>query len=56
MPLVVWSAVVAFAGFYPLKRLVGLRAPEDEERGLDITAHGERLDTPRALASRARSL
>jgi Amt family ammonium transporter len=34
---------VAFAGFQLVKRLVGLRVPEEEEReGLDITAHGER--------------
>ncbi len=41
--VVVWTAVVAFAGFQLIKRLVGLRVPEEEEReGLDITAHGER--------------
>jgi Amt family ammonium transporter len=41
--VVVWTAVVALAGFYLVKRLVGLRVPEDEEReGLDITSHGER--------------
>jgi Amt family ammonium transporter len=41
--VVVWTAVVAFAGFQLVKRLVGLRVPEEEEReGLDITAHGER--------------
>jgi Amt family ammonium transporter len=34
---------VAFAGFYAVKTLVGLRVPEEEEReGLDITSHGER--------------
>jgi ammonium transporter, Amt family len=39
----VWTAVVAFVGFYLVKRLVGLRVPEEEEReGLDITSHGER--------------
>ena len=39
----VWTAVVAFAAFYIVKRVVGLRVPEEEEReGLDITAHGER--------------
>jgi ammonium transporter, Amt family len=39
----VWTAVVAFAAFYIVKLLVGLRVPEEEEReGLDITAHGER--------------
>jgi ammonium transporter, Amt family len=38
-----WTAVVAFAAFYVVKRAVGLRVPEEEEReGLDITAHGER--------------
>jgi ammonium transporter, Amt family len=38
-----WTAVVAFAAFYIVKRVVGLRVPEEEEReGLDITAHGER--------------
>ena len=41
--VVVWSAVVACAGFYLVKLLVGLRVPEEEEReGLDITSHGER--------------
>jgi len=39
----VWTAVVAFAAFYLVKLLVGLRVPEEEEReGLDITSHGER--------------
>jgi Amt family ammonium transporter len=39
----VWTAVVAFIGFYIVKSLVGLRVPEEEEReGLDITSHGER--------------
>src|SRR5207248_11590621 len=39
----VWTAVVAFIAFYIVKRLVGLRVPEEEEReGLDITSHGER--------------
>ncbi|MFZ1100970.1 MAG: ammonium transporter [Steroidobacteraceae bacterium] len=39
----VWTAAVAFAAFYIVKRVVGLRVPEEEEReGLDITAHGER--------------
>ncbi|HXY75494.1 MAG TPA: ammonium transporter [Steroidobacteraceae bacterium] len=38
-----WTAVVAFIGFWLVKRLVGLRVPEEEEReGLDITSHGER--------------
>jgi Amt family ammonium transporter len=34
---------VAFIAFYIVKRLVGLRVQEEEEReGLDITSHGER--------------
>jgi len=38
-----WTAVVAFLGFHAVKRLVGLRVAEEEEReGLDITSHGER--------------
>ncbi len=38
-----WTAVVAFIAFYIVKRLVGLRVQEEEEReGLDITSHGER--------------
>jgi Amt family ammonium transporter len=38
-----WTAVVAFAAFYLVDLLVGLRVPEEEEReGLDITSHGER--------------
>lgn len=37
-----WTAVVAFAAFYIVKRVVGLRVPEEEREGLDITAHGER--------------
>jgi ammonium transporter, Amt family len=41
--VVVWTGVVALAGFYLVKVLVGLRVPEEEEReGLDITSHGER--------------
>jgi ammonium transporter, Amt family len=41
--VVAWTAVVALAGFYLVKQLVGLRVPEEEEReGLDITSHGER--------------
>ena len=41
--VVVWTAVVAFAAFYVVKLVVGLRVPEEEEReGLDITSHGER--------------
>jgi Amt family ammonium transporter len=41
--VVVWTAVVAFAGFCLVKWLVGLRVPEEDEReGLDITSHGER--------------
>ncbi|MER2554419.1 MAG: ammonium transporter [Thauera sp.] len=39
---VVWSAVVAFIAYKVADLLVGLRAPEEEERqGLDTTAHGE---------------
>jgi Amt family ammonium transporter len=39
---VVWSGVVAFLAFKLVDILIGLRAPEEEEReGLDITAHGE---------------
>jgi Amt family ammonium transporter len=38
-----WTAVSAFIAFYIVKRLVGLRVAEEEEReGLDITSHGER--------------
>jgi Amt family ammonium transporter len=38
-----WTAVVTFIAFYIVKRLVGLRVQEEEEReGLDITSHGER--------------
>jgi Amt family ammonium transporter len=41
--VLVWTAVVAFAAFYIVKLVVGLRVPEEEEReGLDITSHGER--------------
>ena len=41
--VLVWTAVVAFAAFYVVKRVTGLRVPEEEEReGLDITSHGER--------------
>ena len=41
--VVVWTAVVAAAGFSLVKALVGIRVTEEEEReGLDITAHGER--------------
>jgi ammonium transporter, Amt family len=41
--VVVWTAVLALAGFQRVRRLVGLRVPEKAEReGLDITAHGER--------------
>src|SRR6267143_1944159 len=37
-----WTAVVAFIAFYIVKRLVGLRVPEEEEReGLDVTSHGK---------------
>jgi Amt family ammonium transporter len=39
---IVWSGVVAFAALKIADILVGMRAPEEEEReGLDITAHGE---------------
>jgi ammonium transporter, Amt family len=39
----VWTAVVAFLAFYCVKKLVGLRVSEEDEReGLDITSHGER--------------
>jgi Amt family ammonium transporter len=39
---IVWSGVVAFASLKIADILVGMRAPEEEEReGLDITAHGE---------------
>ncbi|HEV2286560.1 MAG TPA: ammonium transporter [Steroidobacteraceae bacterium] len=41
--VLVWTAAVAFAAFYLVKLLMGLRVPEEEEReGLDITSHGER--------------
>lgn len=41
--MLVWTAVVAFAAFFIVKLVVGLRVPEEEEReGLDITSHGER--------------
>ena len=41
--VVVWTAVVAFVGFYIVKMVVGIRVTEEEEReGLDITSHGER--------------
>jgi ammonium transporter, Amt family len=41
--VVVWTAVVAFVGFYIVKLIVGIRVTEEEEReGLDITSHGER--------------
>ncbi len=39
----VWTAVVAFIGFYVVKLIMGLRVSEEEEReGLDISSHGER--------------
>jgi Amt family ammonium transporter len=39
---IVWSGVVAFAAFFIVKMVVGLRVSEEEEReGLDITSHGE---------------
>ncbi|HEX5462668.1 MAG TPA: ammonium transporter [Steroidobacteraceae bacterium] len=41
--VIAWTAVVATAGFYLVKFVIGLRVSEDEEReGLDITVHGER--------------
>jgi Amt family ammonium transporter len=41
--VVVWTAVVAFIGFYVVKLVLGIRVTEEEEReGLDITSHGER--------------
>lgn len=41
--VVVWTAAVAFIGFYIVKLVVGIRVTEEEEReGLDITSHGER--------------
>jgi ammonium transporter, Amt family len=41
--VVVWTAVVAFVGFYVVKLVVGIRVTEEDEReGLDITSHGER--------------
>jgi Amt family ammonium transporter len=41
--VLVWTAVVAFVGFYLVNLLMGLRvAEEDEREGLDITSHGER--------------
>jgi Amt family ammonium transporter len=39
----VWTAVVALLALYLVKKMVGLRVSEEDEReGLDITAHGER--------------
>jgi len=39
----VWTGAVAFLAFYLVKKLIGLRVPEEDEReGLDITSHGER--------------
>jgi Amt family ammonium transporter len=41
--VVIWTAVVAFVGFYIVKMVVGIRVSEEDEReGLDITSHGER--------------
>jgi Amt family ammonium transporter len=41
--VVAWTAIVSFVSFGLLKRLMGLRVSEEEERqGLDITTHGER--------------
>jgi Amt family ammonium transporter len=39
---IVWSGVVSIVAYKIVDLVIGLRAPEDEEReGLDITAHGE---------------
>lgn len=39
---VVWSGVVAFVGYKLADILVGLRVPEEQERGgLDVNSHGE---------------
>jgi len=41
--VLVWTAAVAFTALQIVKRLVGLRVHEEDEReGLDITSHGER--------------
>jgi Amt family ammonium transporter len=41
--VVLWTAIVAVIGFTVVKRVMGLRVTEEEEReGLDITSHGER--------------
>jgi Amt family ammonium transporter len=39
---ILWSGIVSVIAFKIVDLVIGLRAPEDEEReGLDITAHGE---------------
>jgi Amt family ammonium transporter len=44
--VIVWTAVVAFAAFWIVKLLVGLRVTEEVEReGLDTNEHGERAYT-----------
>jgi Amt family ammonium transporter len=43
MVVILWTGLVSLASFYLVKRLIGLRVSEEEEReGLDITTHGER--------------
>ena len=40
---VIWTALVAFGGFYLAKVLTGVRVSRDQERqGLDLSYHGER--------------
>ena len=39
---ILWSGTVAYAAYWIVNVLIGLRVPEDEEReGLDISSHGE---------------
>ena len=39
---ILWSGIVSLIAYKIVDLVIGLRAPEDEEReGLDITAHGE---------------
>ncbi len=39
---IVWSGVVSLVAYKIVDLVIGLRAPEDEEReGLDVTSHGE---------------
>lgn len=39
---IIWTGIVAFAGFKVADLLVGLRVSEDDEReGLDVNSHGE---------------